>query len=69
MPLKELLADGDVRDRDDPGARIMLDHAVDEQGRKTIAEPVEQLGNIGGHEESWCRHGSPLSTGTGQAGT
>ena len=50
MPLEELLVDGDILDGDDPGARLVLDHTVDEQRGIAITEPVEQPGNVERHD-------------------
>ena len=61
MPLKELLPDGDVLDDDDPDGRIVLDHFIDEQRRKAIAEPVEQLGDVGGHASSGPSGSAPFT--------
>ena len=42
MPLEELFVDGDVLDRDEPPARLVLGDRVNEHGRIPVAEPVEQ---------------------------
>ena len=44
MPLKEVLVDRDVLDRDDSPARLELSDRVDERRRVAEAEPVEIAG-------------------------
>ena len=49
MSLEELLADGDVLDRDDAPPRFVLEDGVDEQRRIAIAEAIERLRDINRH--------------------
>ena len=50
VPLEEFFVDGDVLDRDQPLAGVVLGNRVHEQRRKPVAEPVEDDGDVdGGH--------------------
>ena len=49
VSLEELLVDGDVLDRDEPPARLVLGDRVDEQRRIPVAQPVEENGDVDHH--------------------
>ena len=46
MSLEELFVDGDVLDRDEPPAGVVLGDRVHEQRRIPVAEPVEEDGDV-----------------------
>ena len=53
MSLEELFVDGDVLDRDEPPAGLVLGDRVDEQRRIPVAEPVEEDGDVDGGHWEW----------------
>lgn len=55
MPLEVVLIHGDVFHRDDPLTRNMLDDAIDKQRRISIAEAIENEGDIEGHGHQFSR--------------
>jgi hypothetical protein len=46
VTLEEFLVDGDVLDRDEAPAGVVLGNRVDERRRKPVAEPVEDDGML-----------------------
>ncbi len=57
VPLKELLVDGDVLDRDETPPRLVLDDRVDEHRRIPVAQPVEENGDVNHREKCSMRNG------------
>jgi hypothetical protein len=49
MSLEEFLADGNVLDRDDAPAGVVLDDGVDQHRRIAVTEAIERLRDIDGH--------------------
>jgi hypothetical protein len=46
VALKEFFVDGDVLDRDEPLALVVLGDRVDERRRIPVAEPIEKDGDV-----------------------
>ena len=49
MSLKELLVDGDVLERDETLARLVLRHGVDEEGRIAVVDARQNRGEVQRH--------------------